>query len=198
MNSNVLLKYAGPGRFYHNFTHIGYMLENLQELYANDLTHKEELTLRYAIIYHDVIYDAGAQDNEFRSAIELANDLNGELQHSSDIREAQRLIMLTQHHRPSPSDKLGAIICDLDLAGLGSPRYEQNRIWVRQEYEWAARRAGDSIFLSEKFDADWIEGRKKFLSEYLNRNSLFNTDLGKKLWEKRALNNMEHELSTLS
>lgn len=192
-----LIYYANPGRYYHTFTHIGYMLDNLRTYYAHDLDSFDLDVMRWAITYHDVVYDATAQDNEFQSALVLGKDLKQAQIFNREVigREAQRLIMLTQHHRPSSTDKLGQIICDLDLAGLASAKYEENSLLIKAEYQWAAIR--NPPYTEDLFDKAWAVGRKKFLSEYLNRNNLFSTEVGK-LWEERARINMQAELDHIN
>lgn len=193
----ALLNYLAPERHYHNMTHVGYMLDGMKYYYDVALPPGANTNLKHAILYHDVIYVPGAWDNEFQSAVVAAQEIP-ELTHGDlfaqfgvkakeiDINEIQRLIMLTKDHKPAVDDVAGQIICDLDLAGLGGSQelYESNRKKIRKEFSTAT-------------DEQWAEGRKKFLRSYLDRDTIYHTDHGKKNWEAKARENMGKELDSL-
>lgn len=180
---SVLLNYTKYGRYYHNFAHVGGMFMGLYTFFPE---HDNNQALKYAIAYHDCIYEAGAQDNEFRSAIAAGEELKAQGVYSDTIREAQRLIMLTQTHTTSDDDEVGKVIIDLDLAGLGSIErfYDRNTANVRKEY-W---------LLS---DEAWKAGRKQFIQSFLERDNIFLTEKGREMWQLQARVNMTRELKAL-
>lgn len=99
---NILDRYDEPHRFYHNWNHIQYMLDLAKK--RNILT--DDLYL--AIIFHDIIYDPKAKDNEEKSA---------ELFYSLIPNDQIKLAILeTKHHQSS--SKLSKMLCDLDLYNL--------------------------------------------------------------------------------
>lgn len=178
---SILNNYLGRDRYYHNFDHIGDMISKLNVYFPY---HSEDQALKYAILYHDVIYVAGSTMNEFHSAEALARDLPKYELSQKNLQEAQRLIMQTQHHKPVEGDILGQIIVDLDLAGLASNQYQLNSLNVRSEFGAFS-------------DDVWRTGRKEWLTDFLSRETVYHTDLGKALWEDDARVNMQAELEYL-
>jgi len=87
-------------------------------------------------------------------------------------------------HQGSPQTKLEEIICDMDLKELGTDRYIQNAIEVREEF----------ASLSEE---EWIEGRIKFLRFMLNKDSIFHTEGFKEMYESKARENISNELTKI-
>jgi len=106
--------YRKPGRYYHNLRHILYMLEMLDKIFDR----KPNFSLiRLAIWYHDFVCIPGAIDNEEESVREARSRLYFTPEPSLGIIE--EMILSTKHDVP-PSTREGQIICDLDLAILGS------------------------------------------------------------------------------
>ena len=178
----ALVLYLQPNRRYHNFAHIGYMLEGLRKYFPD---HAEDVALRLAITYHDCIYRPGAKDNEFQSASAMLEELWGHYS-TGTLLEAARLILVTEHHTPSEDDVLGAVIADLDLMGLGAGRgtYFENGRKVRAEFGAVP-------------DDQWVTGRRAFLEGMLSRETIFHTELGRELWEASAREHMTFELENL-
>jgi predicted metal-dependent HD superfamily phosphohydrolase len=179
---SALENYAHPTRYYHTFKHIGLMLAGLDEHYYSEHYRfdRKYMQLKQAIIYHDVVYDGRASNNEELSAYVAAQELG---YHGSEwTDEVQRLILITKHHQPDPDDITGQIITDLDLAGLASHNYIRHSQQIRKEYYFA--------------DNDqWYHGRKAFLDSFLARPTIYHTETGLIRWEDEARRNMELELS---
>lgn len=187
--TNSLLNYRSDDRHYHNFLHIGFMLDNLK---TNFPYYAYNSIIMDAIVYHDVIYDPRRSDNEFKSAVFAQEDIRRirgwddcDGMRADYIDEVARLIMLTKNHIPqSDDDEIGKTIIDLDLAGMATSQYDNNTIRIRKEYRFA--------------DAEtWAKGRIKFLTTYLDRPQIFHTEHGLKNWELPARENMLRELKTL-
>lgn len=178
---NILSNYAHPDRFYHNFKHIGLMIDGLEKHYYSQKDSCSYVSLKQAILYHDVIYDASRNDNEELSALAATNDLKG-FYPTQFVNEVHRLILVTKHHQPARSDISGQIITDLDLAGLASPNYISHSQQIRKEYAFAT-------------DEQWYYGRKAFLDSFLGRSNIFHTEVGLLRWEDDARRNMNLELS---
>lgn len=117
-----LNRYDEPHRFYHNWEHIEFMLKKAKS--QNQFT--EMLFL--AIVFHDIIYNPKASDNEEQSAELLYKYVPNDL-----VKQA---ILDTKTH--SPSNSLSKQLCDLDLSIIYSD-YEtfidfENKIF--KEYQW--------------------------------------------------------------
>ncbi len=203
--------YCEPGRAYHNLFHVDAVLSHVSDLaraeadeptldgagdegngdnqasQATDTANRIDLgAMMAAALYHDVIYDPRASDNEAASA-ELARHDLAELGWEAD-RAATVAVMIegTAGHA-DPPDLASAILFDADLAILGaSPEhYERYRLGVREEY-------------SHVSDDDWRLGRPRVLQAYLDRPHIFATTTGRNRWAGAARTNLEQELADLS
>ena len=99
--------YNEPHRYYHNWQHIINMLT-----YLHDTGNKQD-ELVLATLYHDIVYDPRAKDNEEKSAemfIEHWKGMKGQGELIYDM------IMDTKTH--VPRDGWGKILCEADLDGF--------------------------------------------------------------------------------
>lgn len=146
------------GRPYHNFHHIEKMLADLDSRPGLRLDPLSKKHLQIAIIFHDVIYDPRATDNEEKS-VEFMR--NAALIHpaQNDTKKISELIMATKHHRYG-EDALCDTIIDLDLAVL-----RQNFMGL-VEYEHA-------IFKEYQFTnvANYTAKRVQFLRQLIENLS---------------------------
>lgn len=117
-----LMRYDEPHRFYHNLSHIETMISAAKK--------REILTdeLFLAIVFHDIIYNPKANNNE-----ELSAELLYKYMPLNKIKQA---ILDTKTHKPT--NELSKQLCDLDLAVLWSD-YEtfidfEHKIF--KEYQW--------------------------------------------------------------
>ena len=106
---------------------------------------------------------------------------------AEEVAEVARLVRVTADHRPADADEHGALLCDADLAVLGSEpaRYERYVSAVRQDY-------------SHVSDEDWQDGRAAVLRRLLELDPLYRTEPARTLWLERAQENLRRELATLS
>lgn len=180
---SALLKYLGNDRHYHTFAHIGYMIENLQLTFPE---YQYDRTLKAAIAYHDCVYliNQRTGDSENASAVAAIKELGDAGYTIAELREVARLILLTINHYAAYDDVPGQILIDLDLAGLASPMYWQNKDWIRQEFRSAS-------------EEQWVDGRIKFLESFLGRDYIYQTSRAIELWEDKARANMILELEAL-
>ncbi len=108
----VIERYDEPHRFYHNFDHIEKMIGSAKK--------KGILTdsLLLAIVFHDIVYDPKATDNELKSEsifIECAKLLLSK----GIIDDICGAILETRNHMPST--KLSEQLCELDLEIVNAP-----------------------------------------------------------------------------
>ena len=178
----ALANYADIDRHYHNFTHIGKMLDGLNNYFPNYAFNR---TLRQAILFHDVYYRPGDWNNELISA-NLFYDTFKSNSYQINVEEGQRLILLTKDHQTTISDTVGSIIIDLDLMGLGGSQqeYKNNSLLIRKEFK-------------DFSNLEWQTGRIQWLEKFLARDNIYFTDYGKQNWEEPARANMRAELEYL-
>jgi predicted metal-dependent HD superfamily phosphohydrolase len=95
-------------------------------------------------------------------------------------------VRLTETHAPAEDDRNGQVLCDADLAILGSSpdRYATYAAAVREEY----------AFVPEEF---YRKGRADVLTQLLSLPALFHTPEAHERFETRARHNIETELMLL-
>lgn len=148
--------YSAPGRHYHRLAHIEDCLARLE---AHDgLSDHERTLLRYAVWWHDVVYDPTRSDNEERSADRAKHDLAVLGVETADRDEVARLIRLTKGHEVAPGDRLGAVLVSIDLSILGASeaRYDAYAAAIRAEYAFVpedAYRAGRAAVMRKFLEA---------------------------------------------
>ena len=176
--------YAEPGRHYHGQRHLEDCIALLHEV--QDLDEHEERLLRWAILWHDAVYDPGASDNEERSAELAKRDLVECGVETEAADEVARLILLTRGHRAERGDRLGALMVSIDLAVLGSDpeRYRGYAEAVRHEYRHLS-------------DEAWSTGRVAVLHVLLDREPLYPDAAFRDRFEAQARLNMNEEIKRL-
>jgi len=175
--------YSSPSRFYHTITHIDKMAEAMREFAA-----AASLAVRFAILYHDVIYNAKGATNEEDSAV-FASVVLRALGCSEYLQEqTANLILCTKKHIPlsSEPDDESALLLDLDLLILGSSpdEYEDYRKNVREEYRWVAK-------------DQFASARAAILRRFLARETIFLCPLIRLKYEESARSNLSAELHGL-
>ncbi|GAA1395799.1 DUF4031 domain-containing protein [Luteococcus peritonei] len=181
----VVQDYSGPGRWYHDVRHLVEMLGHLDRLAALEgvvPTPAEEL----AVLFHDVVYDGIAGQDEQLSAERAVSTLRQAGHEEDVVAEVERLVLLTAHHRPDPADRSGARVSDADMAILASVpgRYHVSVRDIHLEY---AHLAADR----------WRQGRAAVLQGFLSGGEIFVTEHGRRVWEQRARRNVADELEHL-
>lgn len=176
--------YREPGRHYHDERHLADCLDQLDEVAG--LQARDRRLLRWAILWHDCVYDAMRNDNEERSARFAYRELVGCGVPGREADEVERLILLTKGHRAAEDDRLGAILVSIDLSILGSEpeRYRRYADAVRREY-------------AQVTDDAWRAGRIAVLEKLLAADPLFPAPQFAQALDVRARRNMSGEISRL-
>ena len=120
----VVAAYATPPRAYHALGHVGEVLRHYTRV-ANGPGWRQPREIAFAVLYHDAIYEAGAKDNEARSAQlareHLARWWAGE---GIDAERVAGLIELTARHgtlsTQDVDDDDARLFLDCDMAILGA------------------------------------------------------------------------------
>lgn len=180
--------YRAAGRAYHSWQHI---LECLDHLNSWEAVHgATDPAIRFAIFYHDAIYEPGSADNEARS-VELATKrlvtLRAAPELAQDVRE---LILATAHTapgvQPSGSTAIASatrtarnLIVDIDLAILGADpdRFLEYDEQIRLEYRMTPAGA-------------FARARARLLAAFLARDRIYLTGFFHDRLESRARVNL--------
>ncbi|SNS82170.1 Predicted metal-dependent phosphohydrolase, HD superfamily [Actinomadura meyerae] len=177
-------RYGEPHRRYHTRAHLTAVLDLVDELAG----HADDPDLvRLAAWFHDAVYDPERADNEERSA-RLATRMLADTDLSpAGVQEVARLVELTTTHAPDEDDRNGQVLCDADLAVLGSGpgEYAAYTAAVREEY----------AFVPDEF---FSAGRAEVLNGLLALPKLFHTPPARERFEERARNNIRTELMLLN
>lgn len=176
---NIIEKSYTENRYYHTLSHVKEVLDSL-ELFNNNITSEEKLLLRYAIWFHDIIYDPTNINNEKKSAelfIQFANSFGLSLNFGKDVYQ----LILSTEHKFKYLTRLEKIICDCDLKGFIENNYIERSNWVRKEFYHVN-------------DEQWKDGRVRFLKYMLNKKHIYHTQKFRNLFEEKARINLKSEL----
>lgn len=177
---NFVALYSEDNRHYHDLVHIEDCLDKLDKwpTYPSN-TIRDAIEL--AIWFHDIIYDTRRADNEESSAALATHYLRG---HPLAI-DCHALILATRH-KQTIGMRAEEIMCDIDLSILGAkpPKYRRYAENIRNEYSWVKAE-------------EYSEARARVLTNFLNRDTLFQTPYAIGRWEAQARINIESERKQL-
>jgi pantetheine-phosphate adenylyltransferase len=172
--STIIKKYLESTRHYHNISHI---LDCINELNTLKVEKSDYKRLFLAILFHDVIYDTKAKDNEQKSKelfVKLAQESKLK---DVDISVISELIMATKTHLGT--NDLENLMLDIDLSILGRDQetfdlYDSD---IRKEYCWVP-------------EVDYQKGRKKIMSDFCLRDRIFKSQVFFDKYEVSAKRNL--------
>ncbi len=178
----VCWRTSQPHRRYHTFTHIEHCLGELNCAW-DYAVHLEEL--RWALIFHDAVYDPRRDDNEVRSA-DWACRVMDELCRPEDEKARVRGLILATAHTSEPRSADEALLLDIDLSILGADEagFDEYDRSIRAEYG----------FIS---GPRYREARAEILTSFMRRERLFHTTLYRQRLEARARANLQRALERL-
>lgn len=173
--SAIAERYAKNQCAYHNFAHVADLCAVWRRvfgpLYADVLL---------AILFHDVVYDPMAKDNEERS-VEFMREFFAGKAPSELLDRVEEMILATKSH--DHADEYVQCFLDVDMSVLGRP-WEGFLTYceqIRAEYA----NVPDDLF---------NVGRRKFFESLLIRPSIFLTDLFRGEFEEQARHNVSRYL----
>ncbi|WP_436786760.1 HD domain-containing protein [Yinghuangia sp. YIM S10712] len=183
VGEDLIDRYSQPHRRYHGTAHLLAVLELIDEL-APDADDPD--AARLAAWFHDAVYDPARADNEERSARLAERALTEAGVAAPLVAETARLVRVTAEHAPTEGDRNAAVLCDADLAILGTDRatYERYAAAVREEYSFVP-------------DEAFRPARAAVLRELLSLPKLFHTATGFARYEETARANLRAELERL-
>lgn len=177
----LIAAHAETHRRYHGLSHLAFLFREEAAQYARL---ENAALVRFAIWFHDAVYDPAAKDNEEQSAAWAARALRD----APTLAEAvAALILKTKAHAVGAASADEALFLDMDIAILGAPAplYAAYAAGVRQEY---------AIYP----DAAWRAGRSAFLQSQIGLDRLFRTDIYHDFYGAQAKANMAWELEELA
>lgn len=174
--------YSEPHRKYHTLQHIEKTLKELDKVWQYAI-HLNEI--RWALLFHDAVYDPHRQDNEIRSA-DWACRIMEELQRPEDETARVRKMILATSHSNEPGTPDEALLLDIDLSILGADQAafnEYNQL-IKDEYHWVPK-------------SSFRQARERLLQSFFRRESLYHTAPFRKSCEKPARLNIKRALEQL-
>ena len=172
--------YSEPHRAYHDTTHITELLRWF-DIVADEVGWKSPRDVYDAILFHDVIYEPSARDNETRSA-DLA------VARGCSQRTAE-LIALTALHGKLAREEVdddAALFLDCDMAILGA----EPAVFDAYDRGIAAEYRGHV--------PGWLfkVNRRRFLKGLLARERIFLSDFFHQRYDASARNNLRRAITT--
>ncbi|HEX4787843.1 MAG TPA: metal-dependent phosphohydrolase [Actinospica sp.] len=193
---DLIARYSEPHRRYHGVRHLIDVLNAVDELAADA---QDADAVRLAAWFHDAVYAAGTEaadvpsdekadepSDEEASARLAEHVLGGLGLPAALVAETARLVRLTETHAAPPDDANAAVLCDADLAILGSGP-EQYAVYtraVREEY----RSVPEELFRP---------ARARILRALLSAPSLYRTPVARARYEQQARANVTAEIGRL-
>lgn len=180
----LIAAYCGSDRHYHDIRHIAAMLDLLEQ-HAMPAT--DWVAIRWAILYHDVVYDPRRKDNEAESAAAMQRDFAALGLDPALAARVNALIMATRHGEvAAPGDATTALLIDLDLAVLAAApdAYDAYAAAIRREYAHVP-------------ETLYRDGRARVLQGFLDQPAIYRTEALRTRWEASARANLAREIGIL-
>ena len=174
--------YSQPHRHYHTLAHIQKCFDELVTVWSYGVRVNE---VRWALLFHDSIYDPQRHDNEARSA-DWACSVMAQLKCAEDAKARVRAMILATGHSGEPRTPDEALLLDIDLSILGAEEaaFDEYDRSIRAEYSWVP-------------EQDYRRGRAKVLESFIGRKRVYHTAVYRKRYEARARANLERALTRL-
>jgi predicted metal-dependent HD superfamily phosphohydrolase len=181
-HQRLLKAWSGRARRYHTLDHLAACL---RELEANLALAQQSGEVALALWFHDAVYSTYRADNEDRSAALAETLLANAGASAASIERVQAAILATRHSAATLTGDQ-ALVVDIDLSILGQPAaiYAEFESKVRAEYWWVP---------VKKFRA----GRTAILRSFLERSSIYQTEVFRTRYEVRARENLTHAIAQL-
>jgi predicted metal-dependent HD superfamily phosphohydrolase len=182
----IIYRYSGQHRHYHNLNHIAYLF-HLLDKYIEKI--KNPAVMGFAIMYHDVVYDTYSNDSEEQSAAFAEAHLRQLNVNQNLLNKVQTFIKATKDHKMPANIVLQSdlsFFLDFDMAILGvdEEMYKLYSEKIREEY-------------SKYPDPVYKEGRKLALQKVLASDNMFYTDEFRQEMEQKARENINREVNLL-
>jgi predicted metal-dependent HD superfamily phosphohydrolase len=195
--------YITPNRTYHTITHIENMVNSIYELlkiysFNNHDIRKAELI--FAAFFHDAIYNPTTHDTYVPEDQDSDEVLSAKIAIKSlkfmgldnihSLSHIYELIALTDGHKIDPNLHtellIQEIFVDSDISILGAikPKYYEYKTGIWKEY---------THINVDRF----IAGRLEFLTQYIKKKAIFNTEYMNQMYNEQAYININGEITEL-
>jgi predicted metal-dependent HD superfamily phosphohydrolase len=173
--------YSEPFRRYHSRAHVNQCLDELAGVWTYAVRLNE---VRWALLFHDAVYDPRRNDNEARSA-DWACRVMDELKRPQDEKARIREMILATAHSFEPRTPDEALLLDIDLSTLGADEaaFDEYDRSIREEYSWLP-------------EESYRQERAKVLESFLRRERIYHTTAFRRC-ERPARINIERALARL-
>jgi predicted metal-dependent HD superfamily phosphohydrolase len=180
--SELIAKYTEPHRCYHTAAHIEYCLRTLSDVWQYAV-HLNEV--RWAILFHDAIYDPKRNDNEALSA-DWACKVMAELGRPKDVHDRVHALIMSTAHNTQPRTPDEALLVDIDLAILGADdkTFDEYDFNIRKEYEWVPKDL-------------YRESRIMVLESFTKRDKIYATPHFRRMHEAVSRENIRRAIEVL-
>eukprot|EP01102_Stenamoeba_stenopodia_P004932 TRINITY_DN15437_c0_g1_i1.p1 TRINITY_DN15437_c0_g1~~TRINITY_DN15437_c0_g1_i1.p1 ORF type:complete len:265 (-),score=74.90 TRINITY_DN15437_c0_g1_i1:93-887(-) len=195
--SKIDSAYWQPTRFYHTMQHINSMLRthhtDRNSFAAKNFNNpRTSVLIDLAIIFHDIVYDPKAKDNEEKSAAMWRDFVKeSKMVTADEVEKVASWILATKNHTATPpttkdTDPELALFLDIDLLILSAPLKEYNDYAANVRLEY-----------SHLSDQDFQKGRLEVLKGFAASSRLFFTDPFHRFYESKAKENIAREIKSL-
>lgn len=173
--------YRHPKRTYHAIEHAWECVEHLYKI-RDEVEITDFDAAELAIWLHDCVYVAGSPKNEEESA-EIGIMFCEQLGFDSARTKRVAAIILGTKHTGEPLKGDAAVVADIDLSSIGTPRadFARGSAMIAKEFAHIPK---------DKY----IAGRIKFLGAMLDRKRIFHTQYMWDRMEAQARRNLRIEL----
>lgn len=183
--------YQHPPRHYHTFDHVVEVTRWYHHV-AQEMGWKQPCEVFLAVLFHDIVYQVGAPDNEQQSARRAAECVRTYLPGPGpgagiDTAQVVKLIELTARHGklgPGDVSEDEALFLDCDMAVLGAAP----EVYDRYEHDVAAE------YLQVYAPAMYSLGRKRFLEGLAARERIYLSPFFHALLDEAARANIQRAL----
>ena len=185
--------YATPPRAYHNFGHVQEVLRHFGDVAAGPGWRRPR-EVYLAVLYHDAVYEAGARDNEARSARLAGEHVARWLPEAGiDAGRVRGLIELTARHGTfQPQDFSGEdaddtrrfLDCDMAILGAEPAVFDAYDRGIAAEYRGHV--------------PGWLfrTNRRRFLKGLLARERIYLSDEFHARFDMQARSNLRRAITT--
>ena len=183
----LIARYRQPHRVYHGCRHLVWVVRHARQLASAPGVDTADVdALLAAAFYHDAVYEPRASDNEARSGDLASAELLALGWPRQRASRVAALVACTATHEPTDHDIDAAVLCDADLAVLGTDPadYQAYVTGVRREY-------------SHVDEGAWRTGRARVMATYAARHPIYRTAMARERWEARAHANIAAELAAI-
>ena len=180
--SQLATAYGENTRFYHTDQHVSECLKHFA-FYRKQAQHPAEIEV--AIWFHDAIYDSTKSDNEEQSADWAKRYLTDASADSDAVNRIGEMIIATKTHQSQSADSALMVDIDLGILGATTDAFEAYDAAIRKEFHWVPT-------------VQYCMGRAQVLSSFLKRETIYQTQAMRDLYEAQARENLSRKIKELT